>query len=85
LRYQEKQWESAGEQGLKVPSYMVWDLRFGCKILSADLYFEAQNLAGRRYADTYDVYTPLSGSSQSRLAPQPEQSFWAGLSIRFEN
>lgn len=85
LRYQEKQWELAGGQGLKIPSYMVWDLRLGCKIHSADLYFEAQNLAGRHYADTYDVYTPLIGSRQSRLAPQPEQTFWAGLSIRFEN
>jgi outer membrane receptor protein involved in Fe transport len=85
LRYQGPQWQLDDKQGLKLPSSLVWDLRFAFKILSADLYFEAQNLNRERYADATALYTPASGSNQTLLEPQPERTFWAGITIRFEN
>ena len=74
LRYVHRQFELDGDQGRKLPSYALWDLRLSKKILSAELYAAADNLTNRHYAESFGFGT---------LNPQPGRAFWTGIKIEF--
>ena len=83
--YQSEQFELDNRQGLRVPGSYVWNARFSLRILTADLYFSANNITRRRYAETTALAPLPAGGVVSVLSPQPERTFWAGISIRFIN
>lgn len=80
LRYQSAQFEEDNRQGLRIPGFYTWNIRFGMKIWAADLFVQMDNVTRRRYAETI-----ASSATGSVLSPQPEQLFWAGLTIKFIN
>jgi len=85
LRYQSEQFELDGGQGVRIPGFYVWNARFSLRILAADMYFAIDNIARRRYAETTGQ-NPLSGGGTATvLSPQPDRTFWTGVSIRFLN
>lgn len=85
VRYQSDQFEMDNHQGVRIPDFYTWNARFSVKILSAHLYFEAENITNRRYAETVAHLTPLGGPVPSVLSPQPNRTFWTGVTIRFVN
>lgn len=84
FRFQSKQYEQMGQQGLKIPSYWVWNLRFNVKIHKANLFTGVDNILGHRFSQSFSV--DQSGTiPQTVLSPQPDRTFWAGLNIQFTN
>ncbi len=78
LRYQSKQYEFTGQTGRQLPPFVSWNLKFTVKIHTAILYLAAENLGAKRYAESFGSAVPSAG-----LTPQPFQTFWTGLSVRF--
>ncbi|MBI4396655.1 MAG: TonB-dependent receptor [Elusimicrobia bacterium] len=80
LRYVHKQFQLDGENGLKLPSMTLWDIRFTKRILAADLYFALDDVTNKRYADAF-------GSDPATFAttrlPLPGRTFRGGITIRF--
>lgn len=85
IQYQSEQFELDGRAGLRIPSFYVWNARYSLRILAADMYFAINNITRRRYAETIAHYEPAGGGIVSVLSPQPERSYWIGVSIRFIN
>jgi outer membrane receptor protein involved in Fe transport len=84
-RYKSEQYELDNHQGVRIPPYSIWSIRFGMKILETNFYFDVQNITRRRYADALGSYTPSGGSPQTVLSPQPDRTYWAGFSRKFKN
>lgn len=74
VQYVHKQYSQDGEQGVKLPSYGLWDVRLTKKILAAEAFFAVNNLTDKRYAETVTF---------GNLSPPPARNFSGGLTIRF--
>lgn len=83
LRYQSGQFELDDKRGVRIPAYVLWNVRTRVKILGADLYFDIENVTRRRYADTLFPNVLINGTPRTVLSPQPERTYWTGVSIRF--
>jgi len=70
------QFDKAGGNGIKIPSYTLWNLKLSQKILQAEIYFAINNLMNKHVTDS------LTGSM---FNPLPGRTMRGGLSIRFEN
>ena len=84
LRYQSKQYELPGEQGLKLPNFLTWNARFALRILAADMYLAVDNIMNVHYAETFAT-APETTGHVSVLSPQSARTYWTGISIRFLN
>lgn len=78
IHYQSEQFEGAGKTGIRLPSYYSWDVRLLIKMLKAFAYIEADNVTGQSFADT------IVGSP-AVLSPQPDRTYWTGITIHFKN
>ncbi|MCB4755783.1 MAG: TonB-dependent receptor plug domain-containing protein [Elusimicrobia bacterium] len=85
-RYQSAQYQYDDRSGIKLPSYVVWNIRLKVRILKGDFFAEAGNVLNRHYADNMVTTTPDGTATPvSALAPQPNRTFSAGFMIRFDN
>jgi outer membrane receptor protein involved in Fe transport len=75
LRYQSDQFQFDNRQGTRIPGFYIWNARFSIRILAADMFVAVDNITRRRYAET----------ATNVLFPQPDRSYWTGVSIRFIN
>ncbi|MCG3203373.1 MAG: Vitamin B12 transporter BtuB [Elusimicrobia bacterium] len=83
IQHQADQYELDNRQGLKIPASTLWNARITFKILSADLYFAINNILRERYAEAIGKNPNSGGGTTSVLSPQPERTYWTGVSILF--
>ncbi len=86
IQYKSEQYQFDNRFGVRVPPFYVWNLRVKIKILKADLHADIENVTSRRYAEAVNTFTPVGGSVPlTSLLPLPERTYWAGITIRFDN
>lgn len=85
LQHQSKQFLGDNETGLATPSYTIYNLRFQAQTLRAKVFFEIENLFETQYSDSIATFVPKGGTLSNALIPQPNRTFWTGVSIRFSN
>jgi vitamin B12 transporter len=82
LRYVDDQYEKNGENGLKLPSFTLWDMGITKKVLSMEVTFAVDNITDKHYAESigYDnvVYA-------AHHIPQPGRTYRFGVTMRFLN
>jgi vitamin B12 transporter len=82
VRYVHRQYQSDGETGLVLPGHTVWSARLTRRVLAAEVYFAADNIANARYAEGFGFH-PVSFATT--YLPQPRRTFWGGITIRFRD
>lgn len=75
LRYVHNQFSDIGEQGLKLPTFVVWGIRLSKRVGFWEGFFGVDNLTNRRYA--------LQGDRFNGFYPQPGRTYWGGVTLRF--
>lgn len=78
----ENQWLSAsfeqnGEQGMKIPSASVWNVKLNKRINAAVLSFKTENIFNKRYARLTDGF--------GKFYPLPGRIFWLRLDLHFSD
>lgn len=83
LRYVDDQYQKNGENGLKLPSYTLWDMGITKKILSMELTFAVENITNKHYAESigYNNNAPYG----AHHIPQPGRTFRFDVTMRFLN
>lgn len=74
LQYSDKQYEFDGEQGVRLPSYWLWDIRLEKRWHGVLLFAAVHNLTNRIYADSITFGNPM---------PQPGRTYRAGVTVKF--
>ena len=71
-----RQFDEKGDQGPKARGHATLNARLAKTILGADLFFEEENIMNRPYAEAF---------RNGALVPQPGRTFWAGITLRFND
>lgn len=79
LRYVHKQYQNDGEQGIKLPSFTLWNMSLTKKVLSAEFVIGVDNITDKHYAEAISMN--LSGTSNP--IPQTGRTYRVGVTMRF--
>lgn len=82
VRYVSKQYQGDNQTGLDLPCYATWNARVSKKILAAEFHLAVENILNRRYARSFDNDPVTFAASRN---PQPDRTFWTGVTIGFSN
>jgi len=83
VKYQSEQFQFDNEEGLRIPSHYVWNIRLQKNILAATIHLVVENVTSRRFTDDVVTFTDQNGMTSSAFVPQPGRTYWAGITIRF--
>lgn len=76
-QYLAKSYEQDGENGLKIPSAVIWNVKLAKKVNTAVLSFKTENILNKRYARKTDGF--------GKFYPLPGRTFWFGLNLYFSD
>ena len=74
-QYVHRQWEQDGEQGMKLPSYTILNMRISQQILDAELFLGVDNITDKKYIDRTDGF--------GKTFPLPGRTIFGGITVKF--
>jgi outer membrane receptor protein involved in Fe transport len=74
FHYVSEQFDQDGEKGVRLPSYLLWNVRMRKNFSQFSLYGGIDNLTNKRYADS---------ATFGNAAPQPTRLAWVGVEMTF--
>lgn len=80
LQFVSRQFNGINESDLKLPSYMVWNVRLTQRILDGEIFLGVRNITEERY--TTNGFSNIFGTG---INPQPGRTYELGLSVKFWN
>ncbi|MBK8574480.1 MAG: TonB-dependent receptor [Elusimicrobia bacterium] len=80
LRYVHKQYQYDGEQGVKLPSFTLWDISMTKKILSFDFIVGIDNMTDKHYAESI---SSTGWPASNNPIPQTGRTYRLGVNMRF--
>jgi outer membrane cobalamin receptor len=68
------QFERDNHQGVRLPSYTLWNISLSKKLPFGRVYGSVQNLTGKRYSESVTF---------GNAVPQPDRTYWTGVEVKF--
>ncbi|MBP9128477.1 MAG: TonB-dependent receptor, partial [Elusimicrobia bacterium] len=83
LRYVHKQYQNDGEQGIKLPSFTLWNMSLTKKVLSSEFMVGVDNITDKHYAEAISTVYDVNYNAVSNPIPQTGRTYRVGVTMRF--
>ncbi len=82
LQYVDKRFETDGDNGRKLPSFTLWNMRISKRLLGAEFFLAAEDLTNKRYVESVGFDNMTFAPTWTAL---PGRTFKGGVTLRFND